>query len=475
MAFLTFENLTGDRSLDWVGQAAPRVLEHDLTGVARNIPLAAPVLRDAYLEGASRLVHGYYEIRSGKLHFEIDVEDAASHRMIETSAEDGAPAGAMNHAAKILAGGATDFPASDDAFTAWAKGDYEKAVMIEPGFALAWMNWAQQLAAGGDKTRALEVAQRGLAQPSAGPAIDKARLELVAADLGGNDERRLQAARDLARLIPFDPGVLALAAQAENQARNFSKAAEDYRLAHDAAPADIDFFNSLGYAQALAGDLDAARKSFEQYSRAPGEAAINALDSLGEALFINGKFDEAAQQFLNAYQKDPRFLDGLTLWKAAHARWLASPQDPANLAAADKIAERYFMARAEAHDPLTPLAKAGWLYETGREKQAEDFLTRESLATTPPATAAAARQQLAIWSRPEGLGEDLDKLQQAYRRADPVNDGLPRTLYADALLRAGRKDEARELIQRWPLPARDESPLQSFMYPKFLELRKQLG
>ena len=255
----------------------------------------------------------------------------------------------------------------------------------------------------------------------------------------------LEASRRLAQLIPYDPAILARLAQSENQARNFTAAAHDYQLAHDAAPADIDLLNSLGYAQALAGNLDAARKSFEEYGRGAGEAGVNSLDSLGEALFLNGKFEEAEQQFLNAYKKDPNFLQGLTLWKAAHARWLAAPQDPANLAAADKIAERYFVARAEAQDPFMPLANAAWLYETGRTQEAEDFLMHQLLTQQAvPATVAAARQQLALWNRPDALVSDLSKLQQAYQRSDPVNDGLPRTLYAEALFHAGRKDEARD-------------------------------
>lgn len=478
VAFLTFENLTGDGSLDWIGQAAPRVLEHDLTGVDKTIPLAAPVLRDAYLEGASRLVHGYYEMRSGKLHFEIDIEDAASHRMLSTSGQDGQPGEAMNRAAKLIAAGASDFHASSDAVAAWGMGDYERAVMLDPGFALAWLNWTEQLASGGDKTRALEVAQRGLEQSPAASSeaaraaeIDRTQLELAAAALRQDDAAHLQAERRLSQLIPYDPAIRVALAEAENKARDFAAAAHDYQLAHQGAPHDADLLNSLGYAQALAGDLDAARKSFQEYGRGAGEASVNAFDSLGEALFINGKFDDAEQQFLNAYQKDPNFLQGLTLWKAAHARWLASPQDPRNLAAADKIAERYFVARAEAHDPLMPLVNAQWLYETGRTKEAEEFLMHQSAA----ATVAAAKQQLAVWNQPESFIPDLAKLEQAYQRSNPVNDGLARVLYADALLRVGRKDQARELLKRWPLPDREESPLQSLVYPKFLELRKQLG
>ena len=432
--------------------------------------MSTPALRDAYLAGASRLVHGYYELRSGKLRFEIDVEDSASHRMLQTSVEEGPPGESLNRAAKALAQGASDFPVSDDALAAWGKGEFERAVALQPRFALGWLDWAQQLSAGGDNARALEVAERGLAQPSLTPAIDKTRLELAVANLRQDDAARLAAARQLAGLLPDDAGIQSMAAQSEEKARNFQAAAHDYQAALHAAPSDTDLLNQLGYCQGMAGDPDAARKTFEQYGHGGGEAAINALDSLGEVLFMNGKFDAAEQQFLNAYAKDPRFLEGQTLWKAAHARWLAAPDDPKNLTAADKIAERYFVARAEARDPLMPLANANWLYETGRRQQAEEFLMRQTTAATLP----AAQQQLRVWSSPQPFTSDLGKLEQAYLHADPVNDGLERTLYAEALFQAGRKDEARQLTERWPLPIRDNSPVQGFLYPKFLALKKQL-
>jgi len=53
---------------------------------------------------------------------------------------------------------------------------------------------------------------------------------------------------------------------------------------------------------------------------------------------------------------------------------------------------------------------------------------------------------------------------------------LPRTLYAAALAKAGKTDEARALLKMWPLPESAVDPLlQSLLYPQFLELRKALG
>jgi len=65
-------------------------------------------------------------------------------------------------------------------------------------------------------------------------------------------------------------------------------------------------------------------------------------------------------------------------------------------------------------------------------------------------------------------------LRQTYERTPPATDGLVRTLYASALLQAGQKDEARKLVERWPLPEGSDSFFQAIMYPRFLELRKAL-
>jgi hypothetical protein len=445
------------------------VLEHDLTGLPATVTLAAAVVRDAYLERATRLVHGYFEKRSGKLHFEIEVEDAERHRMIRTAAEDGDLTDAMNRAAKILAPGARAFPASAAAADAWGQRQYERAVALDPDFALAWLGWVEQTASSSDPGRAAEgrqiaqeIAERALAHPGLRGPIDRARLELVAASLRQDQAARLAAMRKLVGLIPADPALLGTLAEMEMNARRFTDAAHDYQDMARADPGVLGVRNQLGYAQAFAGDLDGARKSFEEYGRQPSQA-VNALDSLGEAYLVNGKFDQAERAFLDANQKNPAFLGGATLWKAAQARWLAG-----DLAQADKIAERYWQDRAKAHDALLLWRRANWLYETGRREQAEDLLMR-----APPEAGPVAQRQLQVWNNPQSVPSDLADLEKDYQRSNPVSDGLVRTLYAEALVRAGRKDEARSLVRLWPLPEQTDL-LQALMYPKFIELRKAL-
>jgi hypothetical protein len=93
---------------------------------------------------------------------------------------------------------------------------------------------------------------------------------------------------------------------------------------------------------------------------------------------------------------------------------------------------------------------------------------------TGPA-AGVAGAQLALWKDPSKLPQDPAALKQAYDRTPPTADGLPRVLYAAALMHAGQKDEARKLIALWPLPGAETDPLlQSFVFPKYLELKQEL-
>lgn len=464
VAVLKFENLSADPSLDWVATAAPAILAAELEGGSQMLPLAVGTIRDARLENAARIVHGYFDRRAGKLHFEVSMEDPESRKMIFTSALEGPALEVMNRIASKIGSGARAFSTSNpEAASAWGRGDYDQAVAIDPDFGAAWLAWTQKLAAAGDSRGALDVAARALMRGGLRSSIERTQIELLSATLAHDDSGRREALRKLTQLAPVDPAPRITLAELETAARHFPEAAQAYQEAIQAGADGPALKNRLGYAEALAGNVDAARKAFADYGREPDQAT-NSLDSLGEGLFINGKFGEAEKAFLDAYAKDPTFLNGETLWKAAHARWLSG-----DLSGADGLMERFWDTRVKVHDPLLAWRRANWLYETGRRDQAV-MLLKESQQDP----GGLAQKQLAVWSDRLAIPGDLAMLRQAYEKADPVEDGLVRTFYAAALLRAGRKDEARSIIMRWPLPESSDTLLQSLMYPQYLELRKAL-
>jgi Flp pilus assembly protein TadD len=466
VAFLPFENLSGDTSLDWIASAGPRIVNDELLGgAARTVPAHVSAMRDAYAFGATQLVHGYVEKRRQGLHFEFLIEDAKTHKTLQTLASDGDALPALDRLAKQIDGQAHAFSSTNpQAVAAWASGDDEKAVALDPGFGAAWSNWVQTRVAAGDKQQASDIAARALAQSSLRSPVDRAQLEFDSATLRQDEPAQERALMALAQLMPHDLALLGQLATREMNARHFSEAVRYYQAIVQEAPDDIEIWNQLGYAQVFAGDLESAQKSFERYGRDPAHAA-NALDSQGEGYFLNGKFADAEKRFLDAQAKSSTLLGGGDLLKAAYSRWLEG-----DLPGADKLFSQYLTFRTQQKDALATWRQAVWEYSTGRTKAA---IARLSNVSGPVEN--IARAQLALWKDLSKLPQDPAALKQAYERTPPTADSLSRVLYAAALAQAGQKDEARKLIALWPLPGADSDPLlQSLVFPKYLELKREL-
>jgi tetratricopeptide (TPR) repeat protein len=469
IAFLPFENLTGDAALNWISNAAPAIVEDDLAGVPGLVAMRVPQLSDAYLSRATRFVHGYFTGSASSLHFAVEVEDAALHKFAEPSRVSGDVLTAMNAAAKNIAPGAHQFPtANPEAVVAWGRGEFDRAVTLDPDFGLASLAWAEKLQRGGDPARAIEVSTQALDRPNLRTAMDRARLALFVATLRHDLPARVKALQEMVAQAPSDAALLQALANLETTAHHFREAAAHDRELLKLAPSIPNLLNTTGYAEAFAGDLDAARKTFEEYGRQPGQKA-NSLDSLGEALFMTGKFAEAENDFLEAHKADPALLAGADLLKAAYAHWLAGTGKAAELKGADALMAQYLKFRLNQHDVLAAWREASWLWVTGRRDQA-----MAKLAELPNKQLAA--QQTAVWHGKLQLPKDLDTLKQRYESTAPASDAQIRLMYASALVEAGKKDEARALLEFWPMPwAPGEPVLESWVLPTFIELRTAVG
>src|SRR5204862_3423139 len=168
------------------------------------------------------------------------------------------------------------------------------------------------------------------------------QIEVLAATLRHDSDARRTALAGLAKLTPTDANALRALADTSMLARQFTEAASAYRRLAAIDPADGEPLNMLGYAEGMAGDLDAARKTFAQYRKYKEQ---NSYDSLGEILFMAGKFTDAEQSFQQAHEKDSAALQGADLLKAAYAHWLAG-----DLNGADRILGRYLQYRAAQQD-----------------------------------------------------------------------------------------------------------------------------
>jgi tetratricopeptide (TPR) repeat protein len=372
----------------------------------------------------------------------------------------------VNTLARVLDSSAKPFSSTHpDAIAAWGRGEFERAVTFDPDFGAAWSSWIEQLARSGKTDEALVTADKALMRASLRSPLNRAQVQLQAANLRKDEPARIAALTALAGLTPTDVAASLALAEVEQRQRNYTESAALYRRVLTIDPANAPALNGLGYAEGEAGRVDAAVQALQRYGQLPGQGT-NALDSIGEVYFMNGRFAEAEKYFSQVTAHDPAFAEGAALMKAAYAHWLAGDKP-----GADAIARRYLDARTAQTDPDVIWREAVWLFATGREKEAV-----AKLGSAPAVQKPRVDRQLSVWRGEVKPPTDVTQLKALYTGTNPAADGLVRMIYANALLAAGNTAEARALLQRWPLPESAGDPLlQSLVFPEFLDLRRKLG
>jgi predicted Zn-dependent protease len=420
-AYLNFENLTGDPSLDWTGRGTGEYLSRSLR--ANDVISSDAILRAgltlgprpasapggssmqtaAEIGGANRIISGYVEKASGGIRLTASEEDASTHKTLRTvSVTAPSPFEAMNQLAHQFSPHPAAPPTLDaEAFRLYCNALQsvpadalpllEQAVQRDPSFGRAWVALARTRAATGDRAgaeRAIEDARSRQIAP-----IDRAWLDFEAASMGSDRAATLNAMR---KMSEFDSGDLSLArtlATSETAAGNFSAAAAVWKKLTVTAPQDADAWNQLGYTLSWSGDYNGALAAVREYALLhPNEA--NPLDSQGDIQYWFGKFADAAASYSAAYTKSPAFLNGGEMYKAAWAKFLSGDK-----AGADATFARFKDAREKANDPSINFVAADWLYRTGREKEARALLA-DSLKKEiqrPPTYRPTVSAEFALW------------------------------------------------------------------------------
>src|SRR5439155_5020891 len=283
LVVLRFENLTGNSALDWMGRGAARQIGAQIQGAAvADSPQIAAERERALVSGPARILYGYVSQSGGRLRLRADIEDTAS-RQFRQSAEAAGPVseGLLPLADAVAsqldpmasAGGARSeaalaaYVAALDAPDAGAASEsLSRSIAADPNFGGAYLALIQLNLARNDNPAAERTLALARARGSAISPLDRARLDVAAAQLSGNPDTLSQSLAALSRLTPHDAGLLRNLGDTAQAAKRYPAAIDYYRKALDSQPGDPSLLNNLGYTQAYAGDLEGAAKSLGEYA-----------------------------------------------------------------------------------------------------------------------------------------------------------------------------------------------------------------
>ncbi|HEY1494833.1 MAG TPA: tetratricopeptide repeat protein [Candidatus Solibacter sp.] len=438
----------------------------------------------ALAAGATQMAYGQYVVRNGRLEAQLTVEDVLTNKTIKVISAT-APAGdvlgiatalARQISPKIAPYGTRNAQALAGFVRALEAGDatvmevgLNVAIAADPDFAPPYRLLAEMKLQRQDRAGALATVEQALARGNSIPEIDRARLQLLSAELNGTPEARQNALSKLTQLDSTDASIWRTLGDTAMGRHDYRTAAQAYQKALELQPDDVTLLNSLGYATVQAGDLDGAMKALRRYEvLRPKEA--NPLDSMGDVNLMDGRLAEAEDFYLQASKKDPTFNNQGSLLKAALAHLLTG--DPSG---ANRIFDRYLEARTEAKDPIVDYRRAEWTWISGRRKVAMQQMGAFALkAESGPLREVASRAyaELAMWSIMLGDREMAMRLaQKAISLAGPTSAGNALVARFFALPPASSSEWTVRAEQQFPGPA--QSAIKNFSLAYALLLDKQ--
>jgi tetratricopeptide (TPR) repeat protein len=438
----------------------------------------------ALAAGATQVAYGQYAVRNGRLEAQLTLEDVLTNKTIKVISAT-APAGDVLGAATALARqiapkvtpyGTRNPQALAGFVRALEAGDatvmevgLNVAIAADPNFAPPYRLLAEMKLQRQDRAGALATVEQALARGNSMPEIERARLQLVSAELNGTPEARQNALSKLTQLDSTDASIWRTLGDTALGRHDYRTAAQAYRKALELQPDDVTLLNSLGYAAAQAGDLDGAMKSLRRYEALrPKEA--NPLDSMGDVNLLDGRLAEAEDFFLQASKKDPTFNNQGSLLKAALAHLLTGDASGAN-----RIFDRYLEARTAAKDPIVDYRRAEWTWISGHRKAAMQQMGAFALkAESGPLREVASRAyaELATWSIMLGDREMAMRLaQKAISLAGPTSAGNALVARFFALPPASSSEWTVRAEQQFPGPS--QTAIKNFSLAYALLLDKQ--
>ncbi len=182
---------------------------------------------------------------------------------------------------------------------------FQKAVSLDPDFALAELNLAASAPTGAGFFEHLHKAVS-----LADKASNGEKLMILATEAGANNDpaKQKEYLDALVAAYPDDERAhFNLGGWFFGQQR-FPEAIEQYRKATELGPGYSTAYNILGYAYRQNGDFADAEKAFQKYIELIPKDP-NPYDSYAELLLKMGRFDDSIAQYRKALEIDANFLN----------------------------------------------------------------------------------------------------------------------------------------------------------------------
>ncbi len=181
---------------------------------------------------------------------------------------------------------------------------FEKAIAKDPGFAIAYLNFANS-----QPTAKGFFEQLNKAVARADKTSEGERLWILGVQAGANGDpaKQKECYQKLVTVYPEDERAHNLLGNYYFGQQEFSRAIEEYKKTTSLAPNFSPPYNQLGYAYRSLENYTEAEKAFRKYIELiPNDP--NPYDSYAELLLKMGRFEESIAQYQKALTYNPHFV-----------------------------------------------------------------------------------------------------------------------------------------------------------------------
>ncbi|MFH1851711.1 MAG: tetratricopeptide repeat protein [Candidatus Neomarinimicrobiota bacterium] len=181
---------------------------------------------------------------------------------------------------------------------------FQKAVEIDPNFALAYLNLAQVVPSAKEFFDNLEIAKGLTGHISEG---EKLMISGLDAAVNGFLMKQRAIYTELTKMFPLDERAHNLLGNHYFGQQEYLLSIEEYNKAIAINPAFSQCYNQLGYAHRFLGQYELAETDFRKYIELIPDDP-NPLDSYAELLLKMGQYEASIEQYQKALKIDPNFV-----------------------------------------------------------------------------------------------------------------------------------------------------------------------